>query len=76
MLYFSAGEFKTSHYSICTGITYLGLMLPGMFSGALADNLDYRRFFIVVMALCLITFLVAALVDIDPEFGKKQIETE
>ena len=64
MLYFSAGEFKTSHYSICTGITYLGLMLPGMFSGALADNLGYRRFFIVVMVLCLITFLVAALVDI------------
>ena len=76
MLYFSAGEFKTSHYSICTGITYLGLMLPGMFSGALADHLGYRRFFIVVMVLCLITFLVAALVDIDPEFGKKQTETE
>ena len=76
MLYFSAGEFKTSHYSICTGITYLGLMLPGMFSGALADHLGYRRFFIVVMVLCLITFLVAALVDIDPEFGKKPTETE
>ena len=33
MLYYSQGEFKTSHYSICTGITYLGLMLPGMVSG-------------------------------------------
>lgn len=70
MLYFSAGEFKTSHYSICTGITYLGLMLPGMVSGWLADKLGYRQFFLVVMGLCLITFAVAALVRIDPEFGK------
>jgi PAT family beta-lactamase induction signal transducer AmpG len=41
-----------------------------MFSGALADRLGYHRFFIVVMVLCLVTFLVAALVKIDPEFGK------
>ena len=30
--------------------------------------------FIVVMLLCAITFLVAAFVRIDPEFGKKQTE--
>lgn len=30
MLYFSQGEFKTSHYAICTGLSYLGLMLPGI----------------------------------------------
>ncbi|MBR1574463.1 MAG: MFS transporter [Bacteroidales bacterium] len=71
MLYFSRGEFKTSHYSICTGITYLGLMLPGMVSGYLADHLGYHQFFIVVMVLCLITFAVAALIRIDPAFGKK-----
>lgn len=70
MLYFSSGEFKTSHYSICTGITYLGLMIPGMFSGYLADHLGYHQFFIVVMFLCLITFVVTALIKIDPEFGK------
>jgi len=70
MLYFSSGEFKTSHYSICTGITYLGLMLPGMFSGYLADHLGYHQFFIVVMVLCLITFGVTALIKIDPSFGK------
>ena len=74
MLYYSAGQFKTSHYSICTGITYLGLMLPGMVSGYLADHLGYRQFFIVVMALCLVTFAVAALIKIDPEFGKKSKE--
>ena len=70
MLYFSQGEFKTSHYSICTGLTYLGLMIPGMFSGYLADKLGYHKFFIVVMAFCLITFIVTALIKIDPSFGK------
>ena len=79
MLYFSQGEFKTSHYSICTGITYLGLMLPGMVSGYLADKLGYHQFFIVVMVFCLITFAVTALIKIDPAFGKssaKSSETE
>ena len=70
MLYFSGGEFKTSHYSICTGITYLGLMLPGMVSGHLADKFGYHEFFILVMAFCLVTFLVTALIKIDPSFGK------
>ena len=70
MLYFSAGEFKTSHYSICTGLTYLGLMIPGMFSGLLADKLGYHQFFIVVMLFCAITFIVTALIKIDPSFGK------
>jgi PAT family beta-lactamase induction signal transducer AmpG len=73
MLYFSQGKFKTSHYAICTGITYLGLMLPGMVSGWLKDYMGYRSFFILVVALCSITFIVAALIKIDPKFGKKEV---
>ena len=72
MLYFSQGVFKTSHYAICTGISYLGLMLPGMVSGWMKDSMGYQTFFVVVMALCVITFLVAAFIRIDPEFGKKK----
>ena len=72
MLYFSMGEFKTSHYAICTGISYLGLQVPGMVSGYLKDALGYQQFFIVVMALCSITFLVTLFIKIDPEFGKKE----
>ena len=71
MLYFSKGSFQTSHYAFCTAISYLGLMLPGMLSGWLKDMMGYRMFFIVVMLLCLITFVVTALIKIDPEFGKK-----
>ena len=72
MLYFSQGEYKTSHYAICTGLSYLGLMLPGMVSGWLKDSVGYRQFFILVMAFCLITFLVTACIKIDPKFGKKE----
>lgn len=72
MLYYSQGKYKTSHYAICTGISYLGLMLPGMVSGYIKDAVGYQTFFIIVMASCVITFLVTAFLKIDPEFGKKQ----
>ncbi|MDO5129782.1 MAG: MFS transporter [Prevotellaceae bacterium] len=71
MLYYSQGKYKTSHYSICTGISYLGLMLPGMLSGYIKDMVGYRVFFIIVMACCAITFAVTAFLKIDPDFGKK-----
>jgi len=74
MLYFSKGAFQTSHYAFCTAISYLGLMLPGMLSGYMKDALGYRTFFIVVMALCSITFAVTTLIKFDPEFGKKKPE--
>lgn len=71
MLYYSQGEFKTSHYAICTGLSYLGLMIPGIFSGLLKDAVGYQLFFIIVMVTCLITFGVTAILKIDPTFGKK-----
>ena len=74
MLYFSKGSFQTSHYAFCTAISYLGLMLPGMLSGYLKDAMGYRSFFLLVMGLCAITFVVATLIKVDPDFGKKQQE--
>ena len=71
MLYFSMGEYKTSHYAICTGISYLGLQVPAMFSGYMKDAVGYSTFFILVMVLCSVTFLVAAFIHIDPQFGRK-----
>ena len=72
MLYYSQGEYKTSHYAICTGISYLGLMLPGMVSGYIKDAVGYRMFFIIVMLSCIVTFLVTAFLKIDPKFGLKK----
>ena len=74
MILISQGEHKTAHYAICTGIMALGMMLPGMFSGALQETIGYQHFFIWVILSTIPGFIVAALVKIDPEFGKKKME--
>jgi len=71
MLYFSKGSLQTSHYAFCTAFSYLGLMIPGMLSGWMKDALGYQSFFLVVMALCSVTFAVTTLIKVDPDFGKK-----
>lgn len=75
MIMISQGEHKTAHYAICTGIMALGMMLPGMFSGALQEQIGYPRFFEWVLISTIPGFIVAALVKIDAEFGKKKIES-
>lgn len=74
MLYFSKGNYQTSHYAFCTAFSYLGLMLPGMVSGYLKDMMGYQSFFVMVMLLCSITFFVTFFIKIDPNFGKKTQE--
>ena len=71
LIYYSQGEYKTSHYALCTALMALSMMLPGLVAGYLQELVGYLWFFIIVVILCIITFLVAAFVDIDPEFGKK-----
>lgn len=63
---FSRGERSTAVFSICTAGQYLGgVMLPGMVSGLISENIGYQNFFWVVMALCLVTFTVTAFVKIE-----------
>ncbi len=71
MILVSEGEHKTAHFAICTGIMALGMMLPGMFSGALQDMIGYGHFFLWVVISTIPGFIVAALIKIDPAFGKK-----
>lgn len=71
MIMISQGEHKTAHYAICTGIMALGMMLPGMYSGALQEQIGYHNFFLWVIISTIPGFIVAGLVKIDPEFGKK-----
>lgn len=73
MIMISQGEHKTAHFAICTGIMALGMMLPGMFSGALQEQIGYQQFFIWVMISTIPGFIVTALVKIEPEFGKKKL---
>jgi PAT family beta-lactamase induction signal transducer AmpG len=71
MIMVSDGEHKTAHYAICTGLMALGMMVPGMWSGALQEYLGYQHFFVWVCVATIPAFVMAALVKIDPEFGKK-----
>lgn len=58
LMLFADGAFKTSHYAISTGFMALGMMLPGMASGWIQEQLGYPHFFIWVMLCCLPVFLV------------------
>ena len=71
LIYFSDGEFKTAHYSLCTAFMALSMMLPGMVAGYLQEAVGYVWFFGFVMVCCLVTVLVTLLLKVDPEYGKK-----
>lgn len=72
MIMVSEGAHKTAHYAICTGLMALGMMVPGMFSGRIQEYMGYQNFFIWVCVATIPAFIMASLVKIDPEFGKKQ----
>ena len=71
MIYFSQGEYKTSHYSLCTAFMALSMMLPGMVAGYLEEALGYTGFFCLVGVCCLATVAVTMFVKVEPEYGKK-----
>ena len=71
LIYFSEGEFKTAHYSLCTAFMALSMMLPGMVAGYIQEVLGYTMFFGFVMICCLVTVLVTLMLKVDPEYGKK-----
>ena len=71
LIYFSEGEFKTAHYSLCTAFMALSMMIPGMVAGYIQESVGYTSFFIFVMVCCLVTVLVTMSVKVDPEYGKK-----
>ena len=73
MLFFADGPHKTAHFAICTGFMALGMMVPGMWSGWVADLVGYKHFFAWVICSALPGFTLAMLLNrkIDPQFGKK-----
>lgn len=72
MIYFAQGKYPTAHFAISTAFMSLGMMLPGMFAGKLQEWMGYENFFVWVTACTLITFIVSAMIKIDPGFGKRQ----
>ena len=74
LIYYSQGEHKTAHYALCTAFMALSMMIPGLFAGALQEAVGYQAFFLIVVGCCAMTYIVSALLKIDPEFGKKKAE--
>lgn len=63
LIRFSEGEYKTSHYAICSGFMALGMMLPGMAAGWIQTTLgSYLNFFIFVIICILPTIAIIPLV--------------
>ena len=71
LIYFSEGEFKTAHYSLCTAFMALSMMLPGMIAGYIQEWVGYTWFFGFVMVSCFVTVAVTFLVKVDPQYGRK-----
>ena len=70
MIYISRGEHSTSHFAICTGFMALGMMLPGLFSGALQEWLGYPYFFVWVLIATIPSFFVVAAIPLEASFGR------
>jgi len=72
MIWLSDGEHRTAHYAICTGFMALGMMLPGMVSGAIQEALGYRWFFWWVVASTIPAFVMVAVVrrSVPAGFGR------
>ena len=71
MIYIAQGKYPTAHFAISTAFMSLGMMFPGMISGKIQECIGYENFFIWVMACTAVTFIVSALIKIDPKFGRK-----
>lgn len=71
LIYISEGKYKTSSYAIATGFMALGMMLPGMISGWIQQQVGYQLFFIWVCISTLPAFIIARFIKVDADFGKK-----
>ncbi|MEH6455267.1 MAG: MFS transporter, partial [Cocleimonas sp.] len=69
LIYIADGKFKTAHYAIATGFMAAGMMIPGMFSGWIQEQLGYSNFFIWVTIATIPAFIVIALIPLDKDFG-------
>lgn len=71
MLYIAgSGEYKTSHFALCTGFMSLGAMIPGMISGDLAEWLGWKNFYILAFFAAVPGALVMFFLPLDGNFGR------
>jgi len=71
MMMIADGEHKTAHYALCTGFMAAGIMLPGLAAGWIQDHLGYEKFFLWVCVATIPSFIITALIKVEPAYGKK-----
>lgn len=73
MIYVSEGEFKTSHYSLCTAFMAASMMLPGLVAGFLQEAMGYAGYFGLVLACSLATAAAVLIArrSLPADFGRK-----
>jgi len=67
----SRGSHQTVHYALCTGFMAAGMMLPGMVSGWVQEQIGYRNFFLWVMVATIPSFIVTALIAPAADEGRQ-----
>ena len=58
MMHFSEGQYKTSHYAICTAFMALSMMIPGFIAGSIELAVGYSTFFWIANACSITTFII------------------
>jgi len=72
MIFISEGEFKTSHFALCTGFMALSMMIPGAFSGIIQEFLGYKLFFVWILITMIPGYFIVRALPVEPGFGKKK----
>ena len=75
LIYVADGPYKTSHYALGTAFMAAGMMIPGMVSGWIQEQIGYTNFFIWTLIAAIPAFIVTYFIPLDPEFGKKKHES-
>lgn len=66
------GEHETVHYALCTGFMAAGMMLPGMISGWIQEQLGYPRFFLWVLAATIPGLIATAWLPLASAEGRRE----
>ncbi len=66
------GKHQMAHYAFATGLMNLGVMLPGMASGWICEQIGYQNFFIFVMIATIPAFLITYFVPFTYADEKKK----
>ena len=67
LIRFSEGDYKTSHYAICSGFMSFGMMLPGMAAGWIQTTLGSYLSFVIFVVVCILPTIA-----IVPRVGAKR----